>query len=422
MFSATEGEASSLLQDIDTDTSGHAVREDAEFIITFRVSRIEYVASLSDNAAQLDSAVAYIARVLQGDASFRKRIVFCGAASPEGSSQFNHWLSVNRRQVLEGLVRDRVEIPDSLILRTDGYIPWSWLREQVSGDKSVPDKDEVLSILEEEPSLEQYMDTTQIDRRVGQLKRLSRGRTWKVLFDRYFARMRNAYVLVVTVKDTPLPEPIPSLPAFEVPPLQAPPTYFPVLKKEIPKVEEEEECGPGLYIKTNLAGLAMLMSNAGVEADIAQHWSAAFSSYYSCWDYFKPTVKFRTLAYRPELRWWPSECNAGFFIDVHAELAWYNFAFDGKWRYQDHRGKSPSLGGGAGLGWRLQLGDSGRWFMEAAIGGGVYPLHYDTFYNTHDYRDGGLDSTSRKVWFGVDKVALTIAYRFDLKKEWRERR
>lgn len=59
--------------------------------------------------------------------------------------------------------------------------------------------------------------------------------------------------------------------------------------------------------------------------------------------------------------------------------------------------------------------------MEAAIGAGVYPLHYDTYYNTHDYRDGMLDSTYRKVWFGIDEVSVTIAYRFDLKKSWRDR-
>ena len=56
----------------------------------------------------------------------------------------------------------------------------------------------------------------------------------------------------------------------------------------------------------------------------------------SDWNYFKETIKFRTLAIMPESRYWISENNDGFFAGAHFGLAYYNFAFNGKYRYQDH--------------------------------------------------------------------------------------
>lgn len=58
-----------------------------------------------------------------------------------------------------------------------------------------------------------------------------------------------------------------------------------------------------LTIKTNIAGLALLIGNAAVEVDLSRHLSFNLPVYYSALDYFKPTVKFRTLAVQPELRW-----------------------------------------------------------------------------------------------------------------------
>ncbi len=36
-------------------------------------------------------------------------------------------------------------------------------------------------------------------------------------------------------------------------------------------------------------------------------------------------------------------------------LAYYNFAFNGKYRYQDHLRQTPALGGGLSIGYRLPL-------------------------------------------------------------------
>ena len=100
-----------------------------------------------------------------------------------------------------------------------------------------------------------------------------------------------------------------------------------------------------MYVKTNLVGLGMLMGNLGVEFDLGRYLSLSIPVYYSALDYFSPTVKFRTFAAQPELRVWPMTNEDGLFIGAHAGFAYYNFAFGGDWRYQDHDGTSPTLGG-----------------------------------------------------------------------------
>ena len=89
-------------------------------------------------------------------------------------------------------------------------------------------------------------------------------------------------------------------------------------------------------------------------------------------------------------------------------FAYYNFAFDGNYRYQDKDGQTPTLGGGMSLGYRLPIGKGERWNMEFALGAGVYPLHYDLF---HNEPNGQLYDTRKKTRFGLDNALVGISYR-----------
>lgn len=174
-----------------------------------------------------------------------------------------------------------------------------------------------------------------------------------------------------------------------------------------------EDWNRQLHIKTNVVGLGLAIANLSFEVDLARHWSFALPINYSAWDYFKPTTKFRTLSIYPEGRFWISQFNRGFFVGAHFGMAYYNYALDGIYRYQDHDGKSPSLGGGLSVGYRLPLSQNKRWNIEFAVGAGVYSRHYDTFYNV---KEGKLYDTTRKIYWGLDNVAINLSYSFDLKK------
>lgn len=139
--------------------------------------------------------------------------------------------------------------------------------------------------------------------------------------------------------------------------------------------------------------------------------------YYSAWDYFKTTIKFRTFSVQPEFRYWLSENNDGCFAGAHFGLAYYNFAFDGDYRYQDHNRETPSIGGGLSIGYRLPISRNNRWWVEFSLGAGIYSRHYDKFHNTPNTKDGLMIESIKKTYWGIDQAAVSFSYSFDLKKK-----
>jgi hypothetical protein len=113
------------------------------------------------------------------------------------------------------------------------------------------------------------------------------------------------------------------------------------------------------------------------------------------------------------LRYWFNQNNQKFFIGAHFGYAQYNIAVEGDYRYQDHGGKSPALGGGISLGYRMPISDDNKWHIEFTLGAGAYGLHYDKYYNVNN---GKLIDTHRKIYWGVDNAAINISYNLDLKK------
>ncbi len=158
-------------------------------------------------------------------------------------------------------------------------------------------------------------------------------------------------------------------------------------------------------------GLAI--ANIAVELDICRHLSFNFPVCYSAWNYFSETVKFRTLSMQPELRVYIPKTNEGFFVGAHGGTGYYNVAVNGALRTQDHDGRTPAIGGGLSLGYKLPVSGNRRWHLDLSVGGGVYKLHYDQF---HNCRNGLLVHTGKKTYFGLDQANVSVAYSFDLKR------
>ena len=180
---------------------------------------------------------------------------------------------------------------------------------------------------------------------------------------------------------------------------------------------EVEKWRPCVSLKTNLLGLAASFANVGVEADLAKHVSIYLPIYYSAWNYFTTPVKLRALATQPEVRFWTSKENDGFFAGAHFGLAYYNVAFNGDYRYQDCNGDTPAIGGGLNIGYRIPVSKNNRWKMEFSLGAGRYTLHYDKFYNTENTGDGFKAETVEKTYWGIDQASVSLAYTFGLNKK-----
>ena len=183
--------------------------------IVFRVGRTNIDATYMNNSESLSKMVDWVNSVRQDSLVDIVSVEFCGAASPEGSSAINRRLSRERLAALEKYLREKIDIPESIIVRNDQYIPWDSLYEMVS-ESDIADKDAVLEILKHEAKT----DSNGLDSRIGELKALKGGQTWNILFNRFFAQMRNAYTVLVTCKSKlaiemekkpePAPEPEPT--------------------------------------------------------------------------------------------------------------------------------------------------------------------------------------------------------------------
>lgn len=333
-------------------------------------------------------------------------IVIISQSSPEGVYEHNLMLSRNRAKTMRKYILDKYpKLHDCLHVYPDGE-SWERLREYVK-------KDSVMK----NTTIEKVVSIIDADINVGTKKwRMEQLPIYRYLLKTYYPRIRNSsfYIIYYTeVKPTePIVEVVNPEPVIEVEEVKPDTTAV-----VAPIVPEAEEWIQKIHLKTNVIGLGMGIANIGAEIDLAKHWSLTLPVYYSAWNYFKTTIKFRTFAVQPEFRYWLSDNNDGFFAGTHLGLAYYNFAFDGDYRYQDHNRETPSLGGGVSIGYRLPVSRNCRWRMEFSLGGGGYTRHYDKFYNTPRTKDGLIIESIRKAYWGIDQAAVSFSYSFDLKKK-----
>lgn len=124
----------------------------------------------------------------------------------------------------------------------------------------------------------------------------------------------------------------------------------------------------------------MLIGNIAAEFPLSKRLTLNFPIYYSGVNLFNSITKFRMVGTMPEVRW-----NFGrrrqFYAGAHLGLAWYNFAFSGRYRIQDAGGHHPAFGGGFSLGYRLSLSKRIPLGVEFTAGAGIYSLKSDKFFN-----------------------------------------
>ena len=398
----------------------HTIADDTqwreEMRIRYRVAKTYIDKAYMGNEATLQRIVEWVEERQRDTMVKIVTVEFCGACSPEGSVPFNHYLSSTRLTRLENYVRKRIDIPEEIITRSDHYIAWEELVQMVE-ESDLENKQEILAILRSENTSK----GDQLDSRIGQLKAMDNGKTWRVIFDRYFADLRNAYMVIVTEKsdiakmyDSRIREFLTPVSCSEhIPSYGVRMNAAPLVATSATEAVAQPHY---MYIKTNVVGLALLNANIGIEFDLGNYLSLSIPVSYSAVNYFKPTIKFRNLSVQPELRVWPMKNNDGLFIGGHMGFAYYNFAFDGDWRYQDHNGTTPTIGGGLSLGYRLPISQNKNWKLEFAVGAGVYPLHYDVFHNMANVKEGTLYEIRKGNYIGIDNVTIGISYRIPYKK------
>lgn len=396
--------------------------------VYFRQGKSDFEREFRDNGDRIDNFIARI-RLIQDLSNFRiHRVEYTASASPEGTVENNERLASSRASVMTAILHEKLVFADSLVHLNAITEDWEGLARQVKADQNVPDRKEALRIIEGKSP----------DRK-EQLRNLNGGAAWDYLLRTHFPDLRSFRIFIYTgieeqelegVVDIDLStEPVApaTLEKEAVEVIEQPVVEQTQLVEEpVQQIEpQENKWVRKLTVKTNLVGAAFLMANAAVEVDIIENLSVALPVYWSGWDYAGDhTLKFRTLMIQPEVRYYIPKTN-GLYVGAHFGMGYWNFAlgdYAGKigldhmdgWRYQDHKGESPAIGGGISVGYALQFKKNPRWGMEFAVGAGAYDAKYDVFYNEANgpYHERG----ARTTFIGIDNAAISFTYKFDLKK------
>lgn len=373
--------------------------QDSALFVTYYQKNISVPSDSSALYMMADSIAAI------RDNGVLRSVEIVGSASPDGSLQLNSRLAAKRADGVKRFIIARASVDTTFISVRTIAENWELLSTIISGDSS-----------RFADSMRAIAATREPESREESLRNLSKGSQWRIFATEVFPKLR---LVAVTVKSSPAPQPAPaSQPETgssvfisdgddaEAAPRQAEGNYGDAASADAPCPARH------LYLKSNAPAWAMLWVNIAAELDVAPHWSVALPVYYSGFNYFTGHTKFRTFAVQPEARYWWRGDNMGWFIGAHFGLAYYNVAFGGDHRYQDHGKDTPALGGGVSGGFRFLLTADGRWSMEASLGAGVYRLDYDVFTNRHN---GLIEDRRRRTFVGIDNVALSFCYRFDMK-------
>ncbi len=381
-------------------------------VVYFNQGKSVYDGSLRENEKRMSQFIEHIKEVQHKTGHSIVGVRFHSNTSPEGTLRINERLGKQRAEsVVNRLLKD-VNFPDSIVKVDPKSSQWDDLHAYMHDHKEdMRYWDELHDII---------INSKLADSRKEVLvRRLKGGVVWNYLLKEVFPDMRNAVVYVIVdveplptpdamglhteaeehdIADVVLPEPIPEVKTDSV---------------EVDTIPEVIEYLPSdkLILKTNTIGWAMMISNVGVEYQHHSGFAFHLPVYFSAMNYFTRTIKMRTFAIQPEVRYYIPELK-GFFAGAHFGLAWYNVAFDGLWRYQDHGRNTPAIGGGLNVGYKMPLGKSKRWGLEFSLGAGVYKLHYDKFINE---QNGMYAYDEKRTFFGIDNAAVSFTYTFDLK-------
>lgn len=381
--------------------------------VYFRQGKMNFDPAYRNNGERMDRFVGRVRSVAESTGLKIISVTHCSYTSPEGSAEINERLAAGRSSTLTSILSPKLDFPDSIVKAINLPADYSILSELISSS-SFSGRDAALDFLSSSDGLD-----------LAAFRSALGDGAYKYIYNSIFPKMRRHEVIIsfipeisgTVIEEEPdtvdiqeiVLEPDDSLSA-ELP--LAEPVVEPAAPDTSLVEPAEEPAGvkTGWTVKTNAIGIAMALANAAVEYQLPCGVAFHIPFYYSGVDYFKNTLKFRTVTVQPGVRYYFKGPDR-FWLGLHLGVGWYNVAYGGKWRIQDHEGRRPAYGGGLDLGYRLLLKEApyGDWGLEFSLGGGVYSTCSDKFYNEEN---GPYSETAiKKTFFGVDGAGISVTFR-----------
>ncbi len=306
-----------------------------------------------------------------------KRIAILSSSSIEGRESYNKTLSERRMKSIERTLRQRYDYIEADIWDFSYTSEnWTYLRKAVVEDQNVPNRDEVLSIIDMEgrdPDTKEYL-----------LKILEDGRPWSYIYKHIIPLSRSSVsMLFVPIAPTAILVPAPTYNEEEL--------VVEISEPELEPTPPRYSC-PILSIRSNLILDLTSTINISVEIPLAPRWSLSAEYVNPWWGNWERGFTWQIESLYFDLRYWLSVRDEsyntlkGWSVGAYAGSGCYDLQ-----PFTSDRGVQGEYSDfGVTLSYAHNLGKSRHWLMEYTVGVGYLTTHYRHYYtadNTEEYGD-----------------------------------
>ena len=385
-----------------------------EVRVEFPVGNSTLDTAYGDNAARLSAVVSFLESVRKDSTLELVEVFFYGSASPEGGFAINKELAEKRRNSLERHVRERVPLPDSIISRPGGFIAWEHLAELVEAS-GMPHGEEAVDVLRDVPEFTYDNKGVLVDSRKKRLMALQHGRTWRYMHQHFFDKIRNAGVILVTVRRKPVIEEKPVVKEDPVVPARA--DTAAVVEKADTVVAVSTETSKPFYmaVKTNMLHDVLAVPNIGVEFYLGRNWSIGGNWMYAWWKKNSSHHYWRVYGGDLAVRYWfgkkaHEKPLTGHHIGIYGQAFTYDFEWGGKGYMGGEPGGTlwDKTNYAAGVEYGYSLPVARRLNIDFTLGVGYWGGKYHEYIpldGHHVWR-----ATKNRHWFGPTKAEVSLVW------------
>lgn len=330
-------------------------------------------------------------------------------ASPDGNRSYNERLARQRSVAVKGYLVWKYPHLDQYRIhpRPQGE-NWQEFRRLIAGDKSLPNRKEVLQIIDRNPDSERCKTL---------LRKLDGGRSYHYIQERLLRYLRNAAVCMVWIRPESLPAlPKPAPPHAEV--LNQPCEPSHINMKSFQKQQEQTmrnvqvtEKRPLFALKTNLLFDAAMMPNIEIEVPIGKRWSVNGEYMFPWWLLDGDKYSLQILTGGLEGRYWLGsrenrmnrEVLTGHFLGLYAGGGKYDL----QWEENGYQGEF-FIAAGISYGYAHRIGRNLR--LEYNIGIGLLRTDYRHYHARDNYQTLLWQENGKYTWFGPTKVKISLVW------------
>lgn len=390
-----------------------------EVCIGFPVGNSTLDTAYGDNAMRLSEVVSFLESVKKDSTLELVEVSFCGSASPEGGFAINKELAEKRRNSLERYVRERVSLPDSIISRPEGFIAWERLAELVEVS-DMPHKEEAVDVMRNVPEFTYDNKGVLVDSRKKHLMELQYGRTWHYMHKHFFDQIRNASVILVTVRQKPVIEE--KSVVKEEPVVPVPTDTTSVVEKTDTGVVVSPETSKPFYmaLKTNMLYDVLAVPNIGVEFYLGKNWSISGNWMYGWWKKNSSHRYWRIYGGDIAVRYWfgkkaSEKPLTGHHVGVYGQAFTYDFEWGGKGYMGGEPGGTlwDKTNYAAGVEYGYSLPVANRLNIDFTLGVGYWGGKYYTYtpldghyvWQATKTGTGSVPRRRKSLWYGFSEEA-----------------